>query len=403
MVAKKILILGAGAGGSIVANKLAKELRSEIAKEEVGITILDKEEVSTNQAGFTFIPFGFYTPDDIRRNRRGLISPRIEAVFGKDGEVSDIDLKNREVRVESGKKYTYDYLLIATGCELSLGNIPGLSRDFNSFYTSLEDALRLGDLIKTFNSGRIVILTPKMPIACPGAPSKFAILLDDYLRYVKGEKIREKIDIIFLWPIELVGPSAYNANIDKAFEEKGIEAKKEFKLSKIDENKKEVVSADGERIKYDLLITIPLHRSIKALIDSGITDEKGWIPTDNYTLQYRKSAKERYDEVYAIGDTGPAEILKTGIGAHYQALITAQNLINDILGKGMNGIKVPYRGETGCPYIGASYTAATKGEAYLATWTYNKPLGPFSPTKMGWFVYRMYYYIYWDAAIKALM
>jgi sulfide:quinone oxidoreductase len=153
-------------------------------------------------------------------------------------------------------------------------------------------------------------------------------------------------------------------------------------------------------MKYDLLITIPPHKSIKALSDSGITDEKGWLPTDKYTLQYRKSPTESYDEVYAIGDTGPAEILKTGIGAHYQALITAQNLINDIQG---NGVKVMYKGETGCPFVGSSYTSRTKGEAYIATWTYDKPLELFSQTKIGWFFYRWYYYIYWDTAIKSLM
>jgi len=103
---------------------------------------------------------------------------------------------------------------------------------------------------------------------------------------------------------------------------------------------------------------------------------------------------------YVIGDAGPPEILKTGIGAHYQALITAQNIINDIHG---TGVKVPYRGETGCPLVGSSYTTYTTGEAYMAAWTYGKPQQPFKPTKLGWFVYRMYYYIYWDSGIKALM
>lgn len=145
---------------------------------------------------------------------------------------------------------------------------------------------------------------------------------------------------------------------------------------------------------------IPPHRGLKALIDSGITDERGWVPADKYTLQYRKSPTEGYDEVYVVGDAGPPEILKTGIGAHYQALIVAQNLVNEIQ---RNGVKVPYRGETGCPFIGSTYTPSTKGEAYMTAWTYGKPQEPFCPTKMGLFIYRMYYYLYWDTEIKALM
>ena len=400
MEAKKVLILGAGAAGTIVANKLARELRKEIAKEEVEITILDKNDVNTNQAGFTFIPFGLYAADDITRPRRKLISPRVRTVFGPDGEVSRLDLQSREVTTKSGEKYAYDYLLIATGCVPDVPSVPGLSKDFNTFYTSLEDALKLGDFVRTFEKGHVVILTARMPIPCPGAPGKFALLLDDHLRYVRGGRVRENVEISFLWPIESVGPPAYNALLSQAFEEKGIHVRRSFKLSEVDADKREVVSAEGERTKYDFLITVPPFTGLKPLSDSGLTDEKGWVPTDKYTLQYRRSPTESYEEVYIIGDAGPAEILKTGIGAHYQALITAQNLINDILG---NGVKVPYRGETGCPFIKSSYTPSTKGEAYIASWTYEKPLEEFSPTRLGWFLYRAYYYIYWDTAMKGLI
>ena len=37
----RVLVLGAGAAGSVMANKLAREFRQEIAKEEVEITIQD--------------------------------------------------------------------------------------------------------------------------------------------------------------------------------------------------------------------------------------------------------------------------------------------------------------------------------------------------------------------------
>jgi sulfide:quinone oxidoreductase len=397
---KRVLILGAGAAGTIVANKLARELRREIAKGEVEVTILDKNTVNTNQAGFTFIPFGLYTPGDITMPRWKLISPRVKAILGADGEVSHLDLQNREVTARSGRKYTYDYLLIATGCVPDVESVPGLSRDFNTFFTSLEDAQRVGDFVKTVEKGRVVILTVGMPIPCPGAPGKFAVLLDDYLRYVRGGEVRKKIEISFLWPIEMIGPPAYNAVVSQVFEDKGIADKRNFKLSEIDAGKKEVVSAEGERIGYDFLISVPPFTSPKALSDSGLTDEKGWLPADKYTLQYRRSPTESYEEVYVVGDAGPAEILKTGIGAHYQALITAQNLINDILG---NGVKVPYRGETGCPIIKSSYTPSTRGEAYIASWTYGKPLEAVNPTGLGWFLYRAYYYIYWDTAMKGLI
>lgn len=395
----RVLVLGAGAAGSAVANKLAREFRQEIAKEEVEITILDKNDVNINQGGFTFIPFGLYTPEDISRSRKKLISPRVKCVFGEDGEIERVDLANREVTAKTGRNYSYDYLVIATGCIADVESVQGLSDDFNTFYTSLEDAFKLGKLVRTFDKGHIVISVAQMPIPCPGAPGKFAVMLDAYLRYIRDKEVRKNVEISFLWPIGPIGPPAYNKIASETFEERNINLIRNFRLTEVDADKKEVVAESGDRVKYDLLISIPPHKGIKALADSGIAVEGNWIPVDKSTLQYRGPVGS-YDEVYALGDGSTAGAVKTGIGAHYQSLVVGQNLVNDLHG---NGIKVSYMGELGCPFVGAIYTPSTRGKAYIPTWTYDKLPEPFKPTKLGWFLYRMYYYIYWYAGLRALM
>lgn len=395
----RVLVLGAGAAGSAVANKLAREFRQEIAKEEVEITILDKNDVNINQGGFTFIPFGLYTPEDISISRKKLISPRVKCVFGEDGEIERVDLANREVTAKTGRNYSYDYLVIATGCIADVESVQGLSDDFNTFYTSLEDAFKLRKLVRTFDKGHIVISVAQMPIPCPGAPGKFAVMLDAYLRYIRDKEVRKNVEISFLWPIGPIGPPAYNKIASETFEERNINLIRNFRLTEVDADKKEVVAESGDRVKYDLLISIPPHKGIKALADSGIAVEGNWIPVDKSTLQYRGPVGS-YDEVYALGDGSTAGAVKTGIGAHYQSLVVGQNLVNDLHG---NGIKVSYMGELGCPFVGAIYTPSTRGKAYIPTWTYDKLPEPFKPTKLGWFLYRMYYYIYWYAGLRALM
>jgi len=57
---KKILILGAGTGGTIMANKLAANMEDN----EWQITIIDQDEKHYYQPGFLFIPFGIYTKKD---------------------------------------------------------------------------------------------------------------------------------------------------------------------------------------------------------------------------------------------------------------------------------------------------------------------------------------------------
>jgi len=397
---KNILLIGVSTTGAIVANKLAKDLRSEIAKGKVKITALDRSECcTTNQAGFTFVPFGLFSPEDLMRPMKKVISPRIDIKLGKDGETTKVDVDNQVVEVASGKKYEYDYLVIASGAVPDPSKIKGLSKDFLSFYKSLDDAIRVGEEIKKFEKGRIVIFTHSMPIPCPGAPGKFTVLLDDYLRYVRGEEVRNNIDISFIWPVKSIGPEAYNEVITQTLENKGVKIYREFEFDHVDESAKEVISTHGDRVKYDLLITVPPYRCADFLVNSGLTDEKGWMSADKYTLQYTKDGKI-YENVYIVGDSGPALILKTGVSAHYESYIVAQNIVNEIVG---NRIKIPYRGEAGCPIVVSSYTTHTKGKAYLASWTYGMPLKKFMPTEFGWYIYRMYYYLYWDMTIKAIM
>jgi len=398
MTSKNLLILGAGATGSIIANKITRELRREIAKGEYSVTVLDKSETTYNPAGYTFLPFDLLAPEDIMRPVKRVISPRAKMFLGEAGEVVKVDLDNRRVSVKSGKVYPYDYLVIATGVRLAPEAVPGLLEDYNTFYT-FTGALELREKLRRFEGGRIVVATPEMPISCPGAPSKFTVLLDDYLRYTSSPDVRSKTEITFLWPINNVGPKVYNEKVIKGFKEREIDRRYNFKLASVDAEAKTVTSTEGEDVEYDLLITIPPHRGVKAMQDSGISDEKGWLPSNRYTLQYQSPDKS-YDEVYVVGDAGPIRMNKMGINAHFQALKTAQNLIYDYHG---NGVKSYYKGEQGCPIVESSYTASTSGKAYMVTWTYGNPAKPFESCKLGWLIYRMYYYVYFDLTAKAIL
>ena len=393
---KRILIAGAGTAGSIVANKLARELRRNIAKDRVKVTLLDRDRMAINRAGFTFVPFGYLTKEDLVRDKKSLISPRVECHFGKEGRITAINLNEQKVSTFSGKTFGYDYLVISTGSVPSPKSVKGLNSDYNTFYTSIEDAQNLGQKIRTFDKGRIVVLAPKMPVPCPGAAAKFSILLSDYLQYVRT-KSRKDIEIEILWPTKAIGPPAYNKIVEEACKEKDIMLSKPFLFDHVDEESRQIVPKDGNPVRYDLLVTVPPYKTDQSLVDSNMTDKGVWLDADKTTLQYRDSGV--YDNVFAIGDNGSSEIPKTGIAAHYQALITAQNIINKISG---NDTVSPYRGEAGCPFVYSSYTPHTRGKAYIPIWTYDRMPEPFPPTELGWLFYRMYYYMHWDTTIKAL-
>jgi NADH dehydrogenase FAD-containing subunit len=71
---KKILILGGGITDLIVANKLARELRNKIAKNEIEIIILDKSNTAINKQ----VLFLFHLDligKDLIRDKKSLVSP----------------------------------------------------------------------------------------------------------------------------------------------------------------------------------------------------------------------------------------------------------------------------------------------------------------------------------------
>ncbi len=59
---EKLVILGAGCAGTMVANKLRKKL----AQKEWSITIIDKDDKHIYQPGLLFIPFAIYHACDQR-------------------------------------------------------------------------------------------------------------------------------------------------------------------------------------------------------------------------------------------------------------------------------------------------------------------------------------------------
>ena len=63
---KKLVILGAGTAGTIMANKLAGALPGD----DWSITVVDRDEQHHYQPGYLFIPFGLYTPREIVKPRR---------------------------------------------------------------------------------------------------------------------------------------------------------------------------------------------------------------------------------------------------------------------------------------------------------------------------------------------
>ena len=115
---KKVVILGSGAGGTMIATKLRKELNPV----EWSITIIDNDDTHHYQPGWLFIPFGIYTAQDCMKPKRDFIPKGVNFVLD---EVVGVQPDNRKVQTKNGS-YDYDWLVIATGCRIAPEEVAGL-------------------------------------------------------------------------------------------------------------------------------------------------------------------------------------------------------------------------------------------------------------------------------------
>ncbi|MEM4292095.1 MAG: FAD/NAD(P)-binding oxidoreductase, partial [Archaeoglobaceae archaeon] len=295
----KIAVLGGGVAGTLTANYLASRLREEIRKKEVQITLISEREKLLYEPGLLYLIFNRFEEKDILRDLKIILDPGVKTVFKR---AEKIDLENRELNL-GNEKLSYDYLVIATGSRIVPEEIPGLTATGHWFY-NLDGAVRLRKEIARFKEGKVVVSVMGVPHKCPVAPIEVTFLLHDFFK-IHG--IRKSSEIVYTYPINRVFlMENVSELIQSLFMEKGIETRTFFNPIEVDAERKEIVTLEGEREKFDLLISIPPHKGAKVIIDSEISDD-GWIPTDKYTLRVKG-----YDDTFAIGDATDLPVNKAG-------------------------------------------------------------------------------------------
>jgi sulfide:quinone oxidoreductase len=98
----------------------------------------------------------------------------------------------------------------------------------------------------------------------------------------------------------------------------------------IDTERKELLFANNQRVRFNLLTGVPPHQAPQAVKESPFANEAGWIPVNKHTLQ------TNYEDVYAIGDITAITLAngkalpKAGVFADGQAHIAARRIVEDI-------------------------------------------------------------------------
>jgi sulfide:quinone oxidoreductase len=382
---ERVLILGGGVGGTIVANLVSRKLRRWIDHGDVEVTVVDQSGSHVYQPGFMYITFGNERPERLQRPERSLLDAPVKLVVGRVAEIVEDE---HTVRLEDGRWLGYEHLVLATGSRIVPEEVEHFQEEAHHFY-SAEAAQRLRTALDEFSGGKVVVGIAGMPYKCPPAPLEVTFLIEAELR---ERGLRDRSEVHFCSPIgraftiETVSEMA-----DRVITEKGIQLHTFFNVERIHPERKIVESLEGEELPYDLLILVPPHRGAQVLIDSGLAPAPGgWLPTDPGTLQVGGRPN-----VYAVGDATNLPLSKAGSTAHFEAPVVAERIVAAIEGREPDAKHGTYTGRVMC------FFEIGDGKGTLLRFDYDHPPHPPRPNRVWHLGKVMFNKAYWRTVPRA--
>ncbi|SMR70883.1 sulfide:quinone oxidoreductase [Aliiroseovarius halocynthiae] len=365
----RIVILGAGAAGTALANRLTRRLNG------AEITIIDPRKEHWYQPGFSLIAAGLKPADYSVSQTAHWLPKNITWISERAAE---IDPDGNKVTTESGKSIPYDFLVLATGLVLNYSAIEGFEMDMigkdgiGSLYAGPDYAAKTWEAAGRYTEdGGVGIFTrPATEMKCAGAPIKHTFLIDDIARKAGTTKL----DINYMAHNKgLFGVPIISEKLRMLFGQREITPHYSHVLKAVDAGKKVATFAtengDAE-MPYDYLHIVPPQQAPdvirnSALTDPGSWDGRGWATVDKHTLQHTF-----FDNVFAVGDIAGVPKGKTAASVKWQVPVVEEHLIAQITGSKSDA---SYNGYTSCPLI------TRVGRAMLIEFDYDNNLTPSFP------------------------
>ena len=393
---KKLLVLGAGSAGTMVANRMNRMLDLD----EWQITVVDPDPVHYYQPGFLFMPFGVYTKKDVVKPRKDFLPHTVKYIQEK---VEIIEPDHNQVRLASGTVLDYDFLVIATGADIHPEETPGLTEEewgksIHTFY-SFQGAAALAEKLRKWEGGRLVVNVVENPIKCPVAPLEFLMLSDWYF---SQRGMRDKVELVYATPLSgaFTKPVA-SKMLGELLDAKHITVEPDFMIEHVDPDAKKIVSYDEREVEYDLLVSVPLNKGADVVGKSGLGDELNYSPVDKYTL-----LSDRFDNIFVLGDASNIPASKAGAVAHFAIDVWSENFIRYTEGE---ALKPVFDGHANC-FVESGY-----GKGLLIDFNYTQEplpgtypfpgLGPLTllqESELNHWGKLMFRWMYWNILMKGL-
>jgi sulfide:quinone oxidoreductase len=298
-----VVIVGGGTGGTVTANRLAKELEPELAAGNVELTVVTEDPEHVYKPLYLYVPFGEATREEARRPLVDLLDRRVDVVYDR---VTGIDTGAKTVTTDEGN-LSYDHLVLATGAIPQPEETPGLGEgEPGHHFYGPEAAADLREALANFDSGHLVLSVIGTPHVCPAAPAEFPMIADQWFR---ERGVREDVEITYTYPIQrLHGVRPVAEWLEPRFAERDIGTETFFNVESVADGRLETL--EGKTLDFDLFVGVPEFTAAPLIAEAGLGEE--WLDVDRNTLE-----AEGAEDVYGVGDVTDLPTSKAGSVAHY--------------------------------------------------------------------------------------
>ena len=366
----RIVIIGAGAGGTALANRLVTRL------DGAEITLIDPRVDHLYQPGLSLVAAGLKPASYVVSKTTDWLPDGVTLI---PEAAAAIDPEAKTVDTASGQKVPYDFLVVAPGLVLDHDAIEGFSLDMvgqngiGALYAGPDYAAATWKAAQAYTeTGGVGLFTrPATEMKCAGAPLKHTFLIEDIARTAGT---RGKLDVHYMANNNsLFGVPIVSEKVRMLFGDRGIHTSYSHVLRGLDAGAKTATFETPEgsvTMEYDYIHVIPPQRAPEVIRQSGLSwadkwTDQGWVECDMASMRHL-----RYDTIWALGDVAGVPKGKTAASVKWQVPVIEDGILSVIEGREPTET---YNGYTSCPMI------TRVGRAMLVEFDYNNNLMPSFP------------------------
>jgi len=309
---KKIVILGAGFGGSKAAFDICKKLKKLNLEEKYELILVDKNEYHT----YTPTLYEIATTSKNLANQidlKSIVTFPLETIFKNikitilKETVRDVDLIEGDIHFKSGGKLKFDFLVLALGSETNYFGIPGLKENSLTLKTFM-DALKIRDTIWE----RVTASGPDQPqklrIVIGGAGATGVELAGEIKSWLG--QLREEykycsstVSIIQAMPTVLPGfHEKIIAKVTRRLKDINVGLLMNETIAEVKPQK--IILKSGRIVEYDILIWTGGVKAASLMTGLPLKkEEKGRVMAENQMECLPQSHDLKlYGKIYGLGD-----------------------------------------------------------------------------------------------------